>query len=623
MSKTAAIFTIGANLDDREDMLYFLRRLSHEVDRLVVVTGHKGTSETLTRRLDPVGSARIEVIGFNGAIQSVFGGYQSGLAHLGEAAHGLDALIMTGNHAIGLIDPEEGALRRLALGVAGVWAPYWTNPQLEPRLLSRPGFDRAPSPDLLILGKDALGHAGLLAELARLRPARDFWDEYNQCTLTLAKYLDQNGIPLEFPFEAAELETVSPALFEIDTIVRPGATVMPRALLFLDPLLHDLNAIKLRDALDRLEGINPDLYTLVTRFCLRQLPARDFCAITDQYEVLPSQAAQPDKAAWAFGAVAVFIHAFYAEMMPEFWERICHLPCKAHLFISTATDEDLKAIESFLDAQGWPTDLRTVRKVQVNRGRDMSSLFITFRDIALSGDFEVALRLHSKRTPQVSRRVGESFKEHLFDNLVESPGYVSNLLDQFEAHPNVGLVIPPVVHIGFATLGHSWHNNRRPLQELARDMGIKLQLDPFTPVTAYGTMFWFRIPALARMFEWNWLWDDYNREPFHIDGGLAHVQERLIGLCVQDAGYRTLSVMSTRQAARNYAKLEYKLQMLAGHMPTGNVLMQRDHLRRTSLGLKHRLRLRLERVYGRVLQRFPGVHGVLRPTARLVRKLLS
>ena len=53
-----------------------------------------------------------------------------------------------------------------------------------------------------------------------------------------------------------------------------------------------------------------------------------------------------------------------------------------------------------------------------------------------------------------------------------------------------------------------------------------------------------------------------NSEPHHVDGGLAHVQERLIGYAVQDQHYRVLTVMTPRLAARYYAKLEYKMHIL-------------------------------------------------------------
>ena len=48
------------------------------------------------------------------------------------------------------------------------------------------------------------------------------------------------------------------------------------------------------------------------------------------------------------------------------------------------------------------------------------SLFITFRDVMLSGEYALPLRLHFKRTPQMAWQIGRSFKRHLVESLVPS-----------------------------------------------------------------------------------------------------------------------------------------------------------------------------------------------------------
>ena len=153
---------------------------------------------------------------------------------------------------------------------------------------------------------------------------------------------------------------------------------------------------------------------------------------------------------------------------------------------------------------------------------------------------------------------------------------MSSLFDLLEKpdHRNVGVVVPPVVHIGFGTLGHSWFSNKEPLEKLAKEMKINVPLDADTPVAAYGTMYWFRPKALEPMFRYDWKWEDYNAEPNHIDGGLAHVQERLLCYCAQQQGYRTLAVMSAAQAAKNYLKLEYKHQILSSCVPVRDIRLQ-------------------------------------------------
>ena len=152
-------------------------------------------------------------------------------------------------------------------------------------------------------------------------------------------------------------------------------------------------------------------------------------------------------------------------------------------------------------------------------------------------------------------------------------------------------------------------------------MGLKVPLDDHMPVTADGTMYWFRTDTLKKMFEWRWR--DYNPEPNHVDGGLAHVQERLIGYVVQDKGYRTVSVMTQAMAGRYYAKLEYKMQMLASYLASGNVYLQRQQLETMAVQGRMRLYRRLQNSYGAMLRRFPGSRRFLRPLARHVQSLIS
>ena len=74
-------------------------------------------------------------------------------------------------------------------------------------------------------------------------------------------------------------------------------------------------------------------------------------------------------------------------------------------------------------------------------------------------------------------------------------------------------------------------------------MGLKVPLDDHMPVTADGTMYWFRTDTLKKMFEWRWR--DYNPEPNHVDGGLAHVQERQLETMAVQGGCGSTGVCRT------------------------------------------------------------------------------
>ena len=602
-----AIYVITKITNAEEPISFAVRAYGEAVDHVVVVHDVADTGP-VTSLLSDI--SNVTFVGMPGPLGSHRDGIREGLAHIKAQIADPGPVVLAGSHAFGpVFDPDIPTL----LGGAPIFSCYWHNTRLDPRLKDSTLPERVPSLDFAVVSPDLLTDPAFDTLWQGYAHSADGWNNFLDCEVKLAQLLEDRGTKVAYPYPPEALQSAEPRFFEVDRVLTQGSPVLPVPLFFLDPLLHDLNAVSLKSALDWLRDHAPELYAVVIRFATRNIKMREFATIADQYAVLPDHARNPDKSEWSFGEVAVFIHAFYADMMPEFWALIERLPCKAHLFLTTATEDNARLIEEFLVDKGRGPEDFTVRVVEQNRGRDMSSLFITWRDVVLSGRYEVALRLHSKRTPQVARQVGESFRDHLFENLVRSPGYVSGLLDRLEAEPDIGLVIPPVIHVGFGTLGHSWFNNKTALATLAKKMDIHVPLDDYTPVAAYGTMYWFRPDALAKMFSWDWNWDEYNPEPHHIDGGLAHVQERLIGYCAQDAGYRVLQVMNTEMAARNYAKLEYKLQLFSSYLGSNNVIDQHAEMASIRHSWRGRLYKRLRMVYGAILRKFPASRRYLIP----------
>ncbi len=615
----AAIYVIRHRTETMAHVRLALAELLAMVPHLLIVTDRAALAQTASalRDLDP--DRRMRFIGCD-RDRSILSAYRAGLRALAGQAVPRGAVFLAGYHVFGPIRP--GGWRGLPVD-ADLLAPYWHRAAGDPRLQHRPDMPaRLPCLDMAILSAELRDDPAMIRVWDSLPPFTDSWDEVERGLVPLARALRDTGRRIAYALPDDALDTVDPRHAEVDRLVALGAPCLPVSILTLDPLLHDLNGIDLRAALDRLRGLNPDLYRAVIAFACARVPLRAFTTIADQYEVL-SPHYPSDRAAWGFGRVAVFIHAFYADMMPEFWDRIARFPMPAHLFISTASGDDQRAIAAFLDGQGWPRAHRTIRVVDQNRGRDMSALFITFRDVALSGDYRIGLRLHSKRTPQVSPQVARGFKAHLFDNLLPSPAAIRQILDRFEAEPDIGLMFPPVIHLGFGTLGHAWYANRPAAQDLRARLGLALPLDDHTPVAPYGTMFWFRIDALRPLFDHPWAWQDYNPEPDHVDGGLAHVQERLIGYVAQSRGFRVLQVMSPEQAARNYARLEYKMQLFAAHLASHHLLDQVAQLDRLADTWPQRLHRRLRACYGRIIRRCPAARSRLRPLARGISRLLA
>ncbi len=586
--------------------------------RLIVVTSaDSATADPRLRRHSPD-----MILHEPAADTSFLAGVRAGLLASLDQGQVTGPVVVTGAHVLGPLAPVATYLARLQADNAQLFAPYWHNTALDPRV-SGAGLPRRVA---------LLDFAIFAPRLLDDPDFRDFWQGFVppdpdvdvlQGLASFTRMLERGGHRTLYALDEDQLKTDEPRLYEVHTLVEQGAPCLPLAVFTLDPLVHDLGAIDLRRALDALRSRAPEVYGAAIRHATRHVRMREFNAIAAQFEVIPVTAANPGKTQWTFGTVAVFMHVYYPEMIDELMHWVDNIPAPVHLFVTTSSEANRQTLVDFLRRRGFADDAVDVRVPEQNRGRDMSSLFITFRDVILDDRYQVALRLHSKRTPQVSHRVAENFKAHLFENMAQSPGYVANLLDRIEAEPDIGLVIPPVIHVGFGTLGHSWFNNYAPVEALVAEMGLDVPLDRSTPVAPYGTMYWFRTDALRRMFEWPWQWQDYNAEPNHVDGGLAHLQERLIGYCAQGSGYRVYTVQTPANAAYNYARLEYKMQRLVSYLLPANIVGQDKVLAEGRTRLRARLYQNLEGLYGRVLIRWPGSRARLRPIAKAISRMLS
>ena len=357
-----------------------------------------------------------------------------------------------------------------------------------------------------------------------------------------------------------------PAFINVDEAIINRFPLLKRRLFFHDPAFLEHNPVDLPRALRVLKETSDYDMNLIWRNVLRISELRNLNTNAALLSVLPDQRIKDDDAPADYGKVAVCAHIYYTEMLDEILDRTGNIPVPYDFIATTDTPKKKAEIEAAL-AKRPGINKAIVRVVEQNRGRDMSSLFISLRDLLVGDRYDYVCRLHTKKSPQVQASNSNLFKRHLLDNLLNSRGYAQNVLDMFHDNPSIGLVIPPIIHISYPTMGHVWFANRPKVEETARLLKIDVKFDPDTPVAAYGTMFWFRPRALRKLFEHKWKWEDFNAEPDHLDGGLAHALERLTAYAAQDAGYTTHHIVCAHQAAHNYAMLEFKMQKLVGALP--------------------------------------------------------
>lgn len=226
--------------------------------------------------------------------------------------------------------------------------------------------------------------------------------------------------------------------------------------------------------------------------------------------------------------VALHAHFFYPDLAPELAERLTANRTLCDLFVSTDTQAKAEALRR---AFGEHRGAVTVR-VMPNLGRDIAPLLTGFGEEIASGEYDLWGHVHGKKSASTDTALGGVWRTFLWDNLI---GGKYPMLDiaaaAFASDPKLGLVFAEDPHLV------GWDSNRKNAEALAGRMGLSRELPEFFDFPL-GTMFWFRPPALRRLFALGLQWDDYPKEPLPYDGSLLHAIERIVPFVAEAASYR-------------------------------------------------------------------------------------
>jgi len=371
----------------------------------------------------------------------------------------------------------------------------------------------------------------------------------------------ERGFRVGVAFPSERYGSAHPILDNPIQMVRDGCPIVKRRSFFSDPLYNEWKANDGRQLARVMEQRGYPMPFVLGNLARTAVP-RWLATNMGLLDVLPEvdlgyDATQPLK-------VVGIAHIFYPEMTDEIVDRYDFLPHDYDLVVTT-TDEDKRAqIRATLERRGRAAD---VRLVQSNRGRDISAFFVDCRDVLESGRYDVVVKLHSKKQPQDPPNVQELFKRHMFENLLSSPGYAANVLRLFQQEPTLGMVFPPVYHIAYPTLGHSWFLNKPRAESEAARLGIHVPFDEDSPLSAYGSMFIARPEALRTITGAGYRHDDFPDEQDYRDGALTHVVERLVSYAVLSTGHHCREVMNAELASVNYSYLEYRAIAVGSNLP--------------------------------------------------------
>lgn len=317
----------------------------------------------------------------------------------------------------------------------------------------------------------------------------------------------------------------------------------------------------------------------------------------------------------------VVAHVYYVEMTEEILARVEMLPGGYDMIITTPETGKAYEIERILSTRA-ARGRQEVRVVPSNNGRDQAAFLIGCREELLGDAYDLVLKIHTKKTPQDGYNVGAHFKQQQFDNLLHSPGYAANVVAMFQREPGLGLAFPPMIHLGYPTMGHAWWANKPAFMEYRERLGIRVPVDDTSPLAPYGSMYFARPQALRLLVEHPWTYGDFGGAEAYDDGGLAHVLERMPAYAAGERGFHCRTIANRRYLADSYTALDFNLDQMSLTMPE-NTMHQIQFLKRAgfiqsgSFGDFASMYLRLHRppwetAARRVRQRLARLRGILR-----------
>lgn len=279
--------------------------------------------------------------------------------------------------------------------------------------------------------------------------------------------------------------------------------------------------------------------------------------------------------------IALFMHLYFDDLADQSLRYASAMPEFADIYITTNTEEKKKIFEEkFGVLHCHKLEIRVVP----NRGRDVSSLLVSLRDVV--PQYEIACFYHDKKSGQAKPgSIGDSFGYKCAENVLYNKNFVLRVLKAFIEHPRLGILAPPEPNHGpyFNTLGHEWFDNYSITEELAHRLNINVPMSPEkAPVAPYGSVFWYRVKALSPLQDYPWTYEDFPEEPLPVDKTISHAIERIRPFAAQGAGYYSAFMMvdhyariefnNLRQYLINYTKFNEKNGFLMG--------TQQDNLRR-------------------------------------------
>ncbi|MGC1303130.1 MAG: glycoside hydrolase family 99-like domain-containing protein [Caulobacteraceae bacterium] len=249
-------------------------------------------------------------------------------------------------------------------------------------------------------------------------------------------------------------------------------------------------------------------------------------SLTSNRDALEEIAKSTNQTVEKAAKTAVCLHIFYDDLIDEFLE----------VLEDARRFEKFDLIVSIPDTWRGEALDRLVRRlkptrilVERNIGRDVAPFLRALRVIREMG-YEFGCKIHSKKSSHMAD--GARWRSELIEGLL-SPGALAKVGAEFFPTKIAGLAAP-VDSFMAAYGGFVVRDNLEKMNLIMSRLGAPPSYREFVA----GTMFWFRVEALAAIDEAGFSADDFDPEMGQIDATLAHAFERIFVPAVEAGGWR-------------------------------------------------------------------------------------
>lgn len=463
-----------------------------------------------------------------------------------------DEIVLTGDAWFGMIHDPTPVLERMAS--AGVDAWTMVKAQHGPP----PGFPGQGFPTPIT----PFSWISVTPAVVRSSAWDDFWaadvpggDPEREWRLL--PHLSRHGFTTASAFDAQDFPHGDPAVFSARRLIEVGCPLVSRLPFRLFPPFLDQHGIIGAQILADVAATGFPVDS-VLRSLVRAAQPRAVMANAGLLEVIPAAVPVSSAVIDAPLEIVVIVHVSDFDGVTQVLDHVAQIPTPYDLVFTTTDGMRAARLQGMLDARQDPR----VRSVEIrvtpdDPGRDMSDLFVGCRDLMLSDRYDLVVKLHARTARDKTVNRLRYFRRYQLENLLADEGHVGRIIELFRSEPGLGMVFPPMMHIGYSIAGRGWAGLERSAAKMRDELGLRVPVDLVSPLAPFGNMWIARPVALRRMSARMWRYSDYRG--LRRKRELAHVQERLLVEAAAEDGFHVRTVLTPEHASIAHTAVEFKL----------------------------------------------------------------